>query len=168
MEFAVLDAGRRLRPVEHRGRQNVPAPGDAARLVAAYVALVAEGVFVADRAALAPVPEPEEWSGYDWEAPGEWERVWHLWKPLVPRHLRIGLRRRPDPPSREGVDDLGGTWMAARTRPAGGGRGLVTRPVGPAPSPPDEAGPFTIRAEPTGRARLPCGTQARCGAIAAR
>ncbi len=89
LSTASLDVdGDTVRTLEHRGARNGEPPALAKRALHRYVSAFASGGLRVDRAALRPVPDPTDGSGYDWNVPGAWEAVLAAWAPVLPRRLR--------------------------------------------------------------------------------
>ncbi len=84
-----------LRPhpkaLQHLGRRNAAPPSAATSALAIYMGLVQAGDLPVDRGALHAVRGSGRMSvqaGYDFAAPGAWDRARDLWDPFVPRRLR--------------------------------------------------------------------------------
>lgn len=94
VQFSVSGDG--LGVVQHRGHGNADPPPEADALLDLYLRWVmGPSAPALDRSAFAPVPgigAHRDGAGYDWSAPGEWERVAAAWSPSLPGPLR-GLGR---------------------------------------------------------------------------
>ncbi len=137
LELGTRGEGGAVGLVQLRGRRNAEPTPEVRDLVASYLGLLLRGDLPIDREALAPVDAPASVAceaGYDWSAPGAWEAVLALWRPVLPRGLRDvtpGEVARSD--DRDSSAHRGDGW--ARDRFVLAGRGPIAAAPPPDPCP---------------------------------